>query len=73
MVANNDTEALPHKRSEVIAGKYIIQYIFSAGSSALVVPIINAIGVGWTFTICMFDLLLLLLLLFCLLREVICD
>ncbi|OGM46263.1 MFS transporter [Aspergillus bombycis] len=45
-------EALPHKRSEVIAGKYIIQYIFSAGSSALVVPIINAIGVGWTFTIC---------------------
>ncbi|KAF9887020.1 hypothetical protein FE257_010636 [Aspergillus nanangensis] len=46
-------EALPQKRSEVIAGKYIIQYIFSAGSSALVVPIINRIGVGWTFTICM--------------------
>ncbi|KAF7595111.1 hypothetical protein BBP40_007315 [Aspergillus hancockii] len=45
-------EAIPHKRSEVIAGKYIVQYIFSAGSSALVVPVIDAIGVGWTFTIC---------------------
>ncbi|KAE8354636.1 major facilitator superfamily domain-containing protein [Aspergillus coremiiformis] len=45
-------EAIPDKRSEVIAGKYIIQYIFSAGSSALVVPVINGIGVGWTFTIC---------------------
>ncbi|KAF5866674.1 hypothetical protein ETB97_010769 [Aspergillus alliaceus] len=45
-------EAIPHKRSEVIAGKYIVQYIFSAASSALVVPIIDAIGVGWTFTIC---------------------
>ncbi|KAI9373571.1 major facilitator superfamily domain-containing protein [Aspergillus egyptiacus] len=45
-------EVLPSRRSEVIAGKYIIQYIFSAGASALVVPVINAIGVGWTFTIC---------------------
>ncbi|KAL4896219.1 putative MFS transporter [Aspergillus ambiguus] len=51
-------EALPHKRGEVIAGKYIIQYIFSAGSSALVLPIINRIGVGWTFTICVFFSLL---------------
>ncbi|KAE8389378.1 major facilitator superfamily domain-containing protein [Aspergillus alliaceus] len=45
-------EALPHKRYEVMAGKYIIQYSFSAGSSALVLPVINAVGVGWTFTIC---------------------
>ncbi|PLB50373.1 putative MFS transporter [Aspergillus steynii IBT 23096] len=45
-------EVLPHKRSEVISGKYIIQYIFSAGASALVQPVINHIGVGWTFTIC---------------------
>ncbi|KAL4806407.1 major facilitator superfamily domain-containing protein [Aspergillus unguis] len=44
-------EALPAHRAEVISGKYIIQYIFSAGASALVVPIINRIGVGWTFTI----------------------
>ncbi|KAL3467399.1 major facilitator superfamily domain-containing protein [Aspergillus heterothallicus] len=47
-------EALPSRRSEVISGKYIIQYIFSAGASALVVPIIDAIGVGWTFTISAF-------------------
>ncbi|KAL3476267.1 major facilitator superfamily domain-containing protein [Aspergillus californicus] len=47
-------EALPNKRFEVISGKYIIQYIFSAGASGLVVPVIDAIGVGWTFTICAF-------------------
>ncbi|RAK73607.1 putative MFS transporter [Aspergillus fijiensis CBS 313.89] len=47
-------EALPHRRSEVISGKYIIQYLFSAGSSAAVDPLIGAIGVGWTFTICVF-------------------
>jgi hypothetical protein len=47
-------EVLPEKRSEVISGKYIVQYIFGAGSSAAVVPCINAVGVGWTFTICKF-------------------
>ncbi|PYH87929.1 MFS general substrate transporter, partial [Aspergillus ellipticus CBS 707.79] len=47
-------EAIPHRRSEVISGKYIIQYLFSAGSSAAVDPLISAIGVGWTFTICVF-------------------
>lgn len=54
-------EAIPHKRSEVMSGKYVIQYMFSAGSSAAVVPLINAIGVGWTFTICMFSLTVLYL------------
>ncbi|KAL4917520.1 major facilitator superfamily domain-containing protein [Aspergillus aurantiobrunneus] len=44
-------EAIPSHRAEVISGKYIIQYIFSAGASALVVPLIDKIGVGWTFTI----------------------
>ncbi|KAL2846770.1 major facilitator superfamily domain-containing protein [Aspergillus pseudodeflectus] len=47
-------EALPSRRSEVISGKYIIQYTFSAGASALVVPVIDDIGVGWTFTISAF-------------------
>ncbi|KAL3435621.1 major facilitator superfamily domain-containing protein [Aspergillus tetrazonus] len=47
-------EALPSHRAEVIAGKYIIQYLFSAGASALVVPLIDKIGVGWTFTISAF-------------------
>lgn len=43
---------LPHSRPEVISGKYIVQYLFAAGSSAAVVPLINYIGVGLTFTIC---------------------
>ncbi|OJJ47979.1 hypothetical protein ASPZODRAFT_141531 [Penicilliopsis zonata CBS 506.65] len=44
-------EVRPHQRSEVIAGKYIVQYIFGAASSAAVVPMIDSIGVGLTFTI----------------------
>lgn len=47
-----DKEVLPRSRIEVIGGKYIIQYLFAAGSSAAVVPLINSIGVGLTFTIC---------------------
>jgi hypothetical protein len=43
---------MPQIRSEVISGKYIVQYIFAAGASAAVDPLIIAIGVGWTFTIC---------------------
>lgn len=52
--ANWLTEALPSKRFEVMSGKYIVQYFFGAGSTAVVVPVIDVIGVGWTFTICMF-------------------
>ncbi|KAG4437959.1 hypothetical protein IFR05_006540 [Cadophora sp. M221] len=44
-------EVLPYKRSEVISGKYVIQYMFGAGSTASIVPAINTIGVGWAFTI----------------------
>ncbi|KAJ5655837.1 Major facilitator superfamily domain general substrate transporter [Penicillium longicatenatum] len=47
-------EVMPQIRSEVISGKYIVQYIFAAGATAAVDPLINAIGVGWTFTICVF-------------------
>lgn len=56
-------EALPHRRSEAISGKYIIQYLFSAGSSAAVEPLIGAIGVGWTFTICEYSFFLIILVL----------
>ncbi|KZF24913.1 synaptic vesicle transporter [Xylona heveae TC161] len=44
-------EVIPRKRSEVITSKYIVQYIFGAGASAAVVPLIKAVGVGLTFTI----------------------
>lgn len=43
---------MPHIRSEVISGKYVVQYIFAAAATAAVEPLINSIGVGWTFTIC---------------------
>jgi len=47
-------EVLPYKRSEVISGKYVIQYMFGAASTAGIVPLITAIGVGWAFTILAF-------------------
>ncbi|CAG8055701.1 unnamed protein product [Penicillium olsonii] len=47
-------EARPQARSETISCKYIVQYIFAAAATAAVEPLINAIGVGWTFTICVF-------------------
>ncbi|KAI2698341.1 hypothetical protein CBS147333_10246 [Penicillium roqueforti] len=47
-------EVMPHVRSEVISSKYVVQYIFAAAASAAVEPVIGAIGVGWTFTICVF-------------------
>ncbi len=46
------SEVMPHIRSEVISGKYVVQYIFAAAATAAVEPLINSIGVGWTFTIC---------------------
>lgn len=45
---------MPHLRSEVISGKYVVQYIFAAAATAAVEPLISSIGVGWTFTICEF-------------------
>ncbi|CAL5874997.1 uncharacterized protein PFLUO_LOCUS9300 [Penicillium psychrofluorescens] len=47
-------EVMPRIRSEVISGKYAVQYIFAAAASAAVDPLIHSIGVGWTFTICVF-------------------
>ncbi|KGO65652.1 Major facilitator superfamily domain, general substrate transporter [Penicillium italicum] len=47
-------EVMPHARSEVISAKYMVQYIFAAAATAVVEPVISAIGVGWTFTICVF-------------------
>ncbi|OHW97350.1 major facilitator superfamily transporter [Colletotrichum incanum] len=44
-------EALPERRTAVISSKYVIQYSFGAGSIGGLVPMIDAIGVGWSFTI----------------------
>ncbi|KAJ5653679.1 MFS transporter [Penicillium lividum] len=54
LLPKNRLEVMPSIRSEVISGKYVVQYIFAAGATAAVDPLINAIGVGWTFTICVF-------------------
>jgi hypothetical protein len=39
-------EAIPKKRREIIAGKYMVQYTFSAIASASAVPLIDAVGYG---------------------------
>lgn len=44
-------EARPVYRTAVISGKYVVQYSFAAGSVGGVVPMIDAFGVGWAFTI----------------------
>ncbi|QKX57623.1 uncharacterized protein TRUGW13939_04741 [Talaromyces rugulosus] len=44
-------EVLPAEKAEVISSKYLVQYMFGAGTTGAIVPLINAVGVGWTFTI----------------------
>ena len=44
-------EVLPGVKREIISCKYIFQYAFSAGSIASRLPTLNALGVGWAFTI----------------------
>jgi hypothetical protein len=49
--ADDYTEAIPRKRQEVIVGKYLVQYTFSAFASAGTVPLMEVIGIGPTATI----------------------
>jgi hypothetical protein len=49
---STSTEVLPAEKAEVISSKYLVQYMFGAGTTGAIVPLINAVGVGWTFTIC---------------------
>ncbi|KAI1321126.1 major facilitator superfamily domain-containing protein [Xylariaceae sp. FL0255] len=44
-------EVIPDQRSEVLCSKYIVQYSFSAAATGAIVPLIDAIGMGWSFTI----------------------
>jgi MFS family permease len=44
-------EAIPKKRREVIGGKYVVQYTFSACASAGSVPLMEAVGIGPASTI----------------------
>ncbi|KAF3019259.1 hypothetical protein E8E14_005224 [Neopestalotiopsis sp. 37M] len=44
-------EVSPAEKADVICTKYIVQYLFGAACTAAVVPLIDAIGVGWSFTL----------------------
>lgn len=44
-------EVIPGHKSEVLAGKYLIQYVFGAAGSASILLLINKIGVGLAATI----------------------
>ena len=39
------------QRLEVMSGKYLIQYLFAAGGSASILPLIERIGIGAACTI----------------------
>ncbi|KAH7311300.1 major facilitator superfamily domain-containing protein [Stachybotrys elegans] len=47
-------EVIPDRRSDVVCSKYVLQYVFAASATGMIVPMIDAIGVGWSFTICAF-------------------
>lgn len=43
-------EVRPEQRAEVVTSKYVLQYCFGAGANIAILPLLNSIGVGWTFT-----------------------
>ncbi|CAI6086692.1 unnamed protein product [Clonostachys chloroleuca] len=43
-------EVFPDQRAEVVSSKYVLQYVFGASATGAVVPLLNSIGVGWSFT-----------------------
>lgn len=45
-------EVHPEFKMAVLSGKYVVQYSFGAVSVGGMVPMIDAIGTGWSFTIC---------------------
>ncbi|TKX23961.1 MFS transporter-like protein 64 [Elsinoe australis] len=44
-------ESFPDRRTEVVAGKYFVQYAFGAGATGGMVPLIDRIGVGMATTV----------------------
>ena len=37
----------------MVCTKYILQYVLGAAATGGIVPLLNAIGIGWSLTICM--------------------
>nr|POE53366.1 itaconate transport protein [Quercus suber] len=44
-------DVMQGRSAEVVAGNYVIRYLFAAAGSAACLPVIDAIGVGWFSTI----------------------
>ncbi|KAI1416192.1 MFS general substrate transporter [Hypoxylon sp. FL1857] len=44
-------DVMPGRGAEVIAGNYALRYLFACAGTAVVLPAINGIGVGWFSTI----------------------
>jgi hypothetical protein len=44
-------DVIPDQGAEVIAGNYMARYLFAALGTAVVLPAVEAIGVGWFSTI----------------------
>ncbi|KAK9782739.1 putative Major facilitator superfamily domain-containing protein [Seiridium cardinale] len=44
-------DVMPGRSGEVVAGNYVLRYLFACASTGAVLPAINAIGVGWFSTI----------------------
>ncbi|KAI1862635.1 uncharacterized protein JN550_010160 [Neoarthrinium moseri] len=44
-------DVMPGRSGEVVAGNYVLRYLFACASTGAVLPAIDAIGVGWFSTI----------------------
>jgi MFS family permease len=51
-------DVMPGRSGEVIAGNYVIRYLFACASTAAVLPAVDAIGIGWFSTISVVIMLL---------------
>ncbi|KAF2860519.1 MFS general substrate transporter [Piedraia hortae CBS 480.64] len=44
-------DAIPNRHSDVVAGNYLMRYLFAALGSGVCLPIIEQVGVGWFSTV----------------------
>ncbi|KAJ7745224.1 major facilitator superfamily domain-containing protein [Mycena maculata] len=58
-------DVLPSRSAEVAAGKYMVQYFFAAAGTAVVLPAVDKIGVGWFSTITAIFLVLVAVAVYC--------
>lgn len=44
-------DVIQNRSAEVVAGNYLVRYLFACAGTAVVLPVVEAIGVGWFSTI----------------------